>query len=85
MDKGFTQGDLSDLTGISQTSISQIEKGLKRPTQRNLNKICAALDVPESVVYFYGLEETDVPKKKKKVYNLVYPAIEQMIKQLIVE
>jgi transcriptional regulator with XRE-family HTH domain len=83
--KSLTQEDLSRLTEISQTSISQIEKGIKRPSQKNLQKICKALEVPETVVYFYGLEESDIPQKKKKVYNLVFPAIEEMIKKLIVD
>ncbi len=84
-DKLMSQIDLSNETGISQTSISQMEKGIKRPSQKNLTKICVALDVPETLIYFYGLEESDIPKKNKKVYSVVYPAIEEMIKRLIVE
>lgn len=83
--KALTQGDLSKLTVISQTSISQIEKGIKRPSQRNLQKICRALDVPETIVYFYGLEESDIPPAKKNVYSFVYPAVEEMIKKLIID
>jgi len=83
--KALTQGDLSKMTIISQTSISQIEKGIKRPSQKNLQKICRALEVPETIVYFYGLEISDIPDRKKKVYTCVYPAIEDMIKKLIVD
>ena len=83
--KELTQGDLSKLTVISQTSISQIEKGIKRPSQKNLQKICRALEVPETIIYFYGLEESDIPQNKKKVYSFIYPAIEEMVKKLIVD
>ncbi|HXU26810.1 MAG TPA: helix-turn-helix transcriptional regulator [Bacteroidia bacterium] len=83
--KSLTQGDLSRMTIISQTSISQIEKGVKRPSQKNLQKICRALEVPETIVYFYGLEASDVPRNKKKLYSFVYPAIEEMVKKLIVD
>jgi transcriptional regulator with XRE-family HTH domain len=83
--KELTQGDLSKLTVISQTSISQIEKGIKRPSQKNLQKICRALEVPETIIYFYGLEESDIPQSKKNVYSFIYPAVEEMIKKLIVD
>lgn len=83
--KSLTQGDLSKMTIISQTSISQIEKGIKRPSQKNLQKICRALEVPETIVYFYGLEECDIPNQKKQVYHFVYPAIEEMVKKLIID
>lgn len=84
-EKFVSQKKLSDITGISSTSLSQIEKGVKRPSARNLTKICAALEIPETLVYFYGLEESDIPEKKKKIYNLIYPALEDMIKKLIID
>ncbi|HKC68311.1 MAG TPA: helix-turn-helix transcriptional regulator [Bacteroidia bacterium] len=83
--KSLTQGDLSKMTIISQTSISQIEQGIKRPSPKNLQKICKALQVPETIVYFYGLEVSDIPVEKKQVYNFVYPAIEELIKKLIID
>jgi len=83
--KSLTQIQLSKITVISQTSLSQIEKGIKRPSQKNLTKICRALDVPETIVYFYGLEESDVPEKKKKVYSVVYPVVQEMVKKLMID
>jgi transcriptional regulator with XRE-family HTH domain len=84
-DKLLTQTSLSKITAISQTSLSQIEKGVKRPSQKNFTKICKALDVPETVVYFYGIEESDVPEKKKREYSIVYPVMQQMVKKLMLD
>ena len=84
-EKFISQKKLAESTGISPTSLSQIEKGLKRPSAKNLVKICKALEVPETLIYFYGIEESDIPTKKKKIYSIVYPAIEDMIKKLILD
>ncbi len=83
-EKDISQKELSKLTKISPTSLSQIENGLKRPSARSLKKICSVLEIPETLVYFYGLEETDIPAKNKKLYSVVFPALEDMIKKLIV-
>ena len=40
--KGLSQLDLSEATDISQTSLSQIESGNKRPNPSSLKKICKA-------------------------------------------
>jgi len=84
-DKQVSQMELKRLSGVSQTSISQIEKGLKQPSRRTLEKICKALNVPQSVVYFYSLEDSDVPKDKQQVYEVIYPALESMIRKLIID
>ena len=85
LEKEISQGDLSKTCEISQTSFSQIENGIKRPSANTLNKICKALDVPETIIYLYALEESDIPKSKKEVFKVIFPAVEEMIKKLIVE
>lgn len=82
-DQGLSQGEFADKCGISQTSISLIENGVKRPNPGSLKKICKVLNVPESILYLYGLEESDVPKNKRDLYNLIYPNLEDMIKKLV--
>jgi transcriptional regulator with XRE-family HTH domain len=82
-EKNISQGDLAETCGISQTSMSQIERGIKRPNPSNMKKICTALEVPETIIYLYGLEESDIPAKKKKTFKYLYPSIEEMIKKII--
>lgn len=47
----LSQQDLSELTGISQTSISQIETDTCYPHQSTLLKICKTLNVKEIELY----------------------------------
>ncbi len=84
IEKNISQKELSVLTGISCTSLSQIEKGRKRPSEKSLRKICKALRIPEALVYFYGLEEKDIPAKNKQLYNTIYPALEEMIRKILI-
>lgn len=82
-DKNISQAKLAELTGISPTSLSQIENGIKSPSTKNRNKICSALLIPEALIYFYGLEKSDVNVKNKKTYDIVYPAIMDMVRKLL--
>ena len=42
--KGYTQKQLAESTGIDQSDISKIERGVSNPSVATLNKIAAALD-----------------------------------------
>ena len=39
-ERGFSQIELANICNLTQTSLSQIETGAKRPTSKNLKKIC---------------------------------------------
>lgn len=80
---GITQYELADRCQLSQTSLSQIENGIKRPSQRTIKKLCEVLEVPESVIYILGMQETDVPTSKKNVYDLIFPSIKNLALQIV--
>ena len=42
--KGLSQKELSELTGIDQSDISKIERGMANPSVSTLNRIAQALD-----------------------------------------
>ena len=42
--KGLSQKELSDLTGIDQSDLSRIERGIANPSVNTLNRIAKALD-----------------------------------------
>ena len=42
--KGLSQKELSDLTGIDQSDLSRIERGIANPSVNTLNRIAEALD-----------------------------------------
>ena len=83
--KGIAQGDLAKSSELSQASLSLIENGVKRPSARNIKKICTALDVPEALIYLYTLEDSDIPDSKKEVFNFYYPSVKDMISKIILK
>ena len=42
--RGYTQQQLSDLSGVTQADISRIERGLRSPTTATMMRLAAALD-----------------------------------------
>ena len=79
----ITQYELAEKCELPQTSLSQIETGVKRPSQRTISKVCNVLDIPESIIYIVAMQEADVPPSKKGVYELVYPSIKSLALQMV--
>lgn len=79
----ITQYELAEKCDLSQTSLSQIETGIKRPSQRTITKVCSVLDIPESIIYIVAMQESDVPASKRGVYELVYPSIKSLALQMV--
>lgn len=80
---GVTQAELAERSKLSQTSLSQIETGTKNPSTRTIKRICNALDVPESLVYILGMNDTDVPESKQHMYKMLFPSIKSLALQII--
>jgi len=49
-EKGLSQEELADRAGLHRTYISQIERGIKSPSLRSLERIARALDVQLSTL-----------------------------------
>ena len=80
-EKGLSQSDLAQVTGITQAAISGIENG-KRPGVATLKKICDALQISESLVYIMALEKEDVPAEKAILYESLFPIIQKFVLQV---
>lgn len=78
-----SQVELSRMTGLSQTSISQIESGAKNPSKSTIQKICTAFEIPEAILYVMGMEDADVPASRKRAYDELYPAMKDFAIQMI--
>jgi transcriptional regulator with XRE-family HTH domain len=80
---GITQYELAERCNLSQTSLSQIETGLKRPSTKTINKICDVLEIPESIIYLLAMQDVDIPETKKDIYKMVYPSIKSLALQIV--
>lgn len=80
---GVSQVELSKKTGISQTAISQMEKGPKQPSKGSIEKICKAFDIPVALLYVIGMQESDVSASRKHAYDKLYPAMKDFAIQMI--
>lgn len=79
----ITQYELAQRCDISQTSLSQIENGVKRPSSKTIRKVCEVLEIPESVIYIIGMQDTDVPASRKEVYDIIFPSIRNLALQIV--
>lgn len=78
----ITQDALALTSSLSQTSLSQIENGVKRPTSKTLKKLCTAMDIPEVVIYVIAMEENDIAPNRRGMYHAVYNSIKKLALQL---
>lgn len=80
---GITQQELAERSGISQTSLSQIENSVKRPSNKTIQSICTVMEIPEAVLYILAMQDTDVPTNKKNVYDMLFPSIKNLALQIV--
>lgn len=59
LERGMSQSDLADLTGLTRGRISNWEIGRGQPGLRGVAKLCLHLDVPLSS-FFRGLKAEDL-------------------------
>lgn len=78
----YTQVEWASKVGITQTYMSQIENGLKIPS---LEVIAAYEEIskkPLAIILWYGIEESAVPKSKRKIYQELKPLVDNLIAQI---
>lgn len=58
-EKGLTMQDLEEISGISQSTISELENGVKKnPRTKTIEALCKALKVDD---YYFYLDEAKLP------------------------
>ena len=63
-EKGMTLAKLSEITGLSQAIVSQIERGMANPSFTTLAQLAHGLDIPVGK-FFIGQEESKSPVVRK--------------------
>jgi transcriptional regulator with XRE-family HTH domain len=69
--------ELSELSGVSSTTLTRIENGQRLPHSSIVRKIANGLNVPEPILYLLSIEDGDI--SNKTAYKMLYPTIKQML------
>ena len=78
----MTQKELAERCGISQNALVELEKNRSRPAMATLKKLQAALDVPQSYIMLYAIEDCDIPEEKlMTAKQLLMPLMEYLLKE----
>ncbi len=78
------QYEFAELAGMTQTFLSQIESGKKEPSTEMLKRISKQCDVPVAILYWYSIEESELPKNKRQAFRILKPSIDELINQLVI-
>lgn len=80
--RGMTQKELAKRCGISQNALVELEKNRSHPQMATLKKLQAALDVPQSYILLYAIEDSDIPEDKlKTAKHLLTPLREYLLRE----
>lgn len=83
--KGYTQKQVCDEVGMSQTYLSHVETGKVNVSSNLLNFMCWFYKVPPQFVYWKTLKDTDVPLRKRKQFKQLNPVMLSLIDTIIKE
>ncbi|ADQ41602.1 helix-turn-helix domain protein [Caldicellulosiruptor acetigenus I77R1B] len=64
---GFTRYKLSELSGVSQSALSEIERGIKQPTITTIENICRAFNL--TLADFFAEKEPEIPPEVRSLIN----------------
>lgn len=76
---GLTQTQAQHLVETDQRYLSHLETNRKFPSQKMLEKISKAYDIPICVLFWMGMEEGDVSENKREEFMAVKPKVDKLI------
>lgn len=75
-ERNISQTELSELTGVGKSSISQYVSGKNRPSESRRKQIASALGVPED---YFEQYEPDVITGDKSAINMPIPLVAKLM------
>ena len=77
----MAQKELAECCGMSQNAIVAIEKNHSHPPMETIKKLQSALNVPQSYILLYAIEDCDIPvNKQETAKQLLSPLREYLLK-----
>jgi transcriptional regulator with XRE-family HTH domain len=83
--KNLNQSQFAAQCDLTQTSLSQIESGSKRPNPTTMKKICDFFQISEPVIYLLATEESDIPEQKKTLFGKLFPNIKNAMIDMLTD
>lgn len=77
--KKISQKELSELSNISQTYLSQLESGKRNPSIEILQSIGEVLEIPYQIIAFLSMDEDSIPMNKREQYKVIEPTLKGLI------
>ena len=77
--QSLSQAQLAERTGITQTALSQIENGSRRPNNETFKKLTDYFQVPEILIYLLATEDTDVAENKQEMFRAIFPNVKNLL------
>ena len=85
-EKGMTLAKLSDITGLSQAIVSQIERGMANPSFTTLAQLAHGLDIPVGR-FFIGQDQTKSPvvrrSARRHLKNVTRESVGEAVHELL--
>lgn len=84
--KKISQGSLAETLEISQSYLSQVERGRKKPSLELLEKISKKLEIPVFYFMLNALDvDVDIKEGKRDSYRQIRPIINSMVEKFFIE
>lgn len=77
----LNQAQFAKVIGITQTYLSQIETGTKKPTISVLETISKEFEIPLPIIFWLGITENDVSENKRQHFRFLKPTVDAMINE----
>lgn len=81
--KSFSIRDLANLTGVTPSLLSQIERGLANPSLNTLKTIAKALDVPIFTFFVTPVDTKELVVRSDKRKKTILPNSENVVYELL--
>lgn len=79
LEQNKKQGDVAALCGITQSYLSQIERGGRNVEMKTFKKLAKIYKTPTPFVLWLSIELKDVPANKRPLFKQLKPMVDNMI------
>lgn len=80
--ESMNQEEFAASVGITQSYLSLIEKGHKKPSLEVLQQMADILNTPLPVLFWFGIEREDVSEEKQYAFDVLKPSIDKLINEV---